>query len=110
MEIKGPTYPYVRLIGFGHFDLPVGFGKPQPEHSFDVLVQKAPESLQGSGETSMGLFKSALKNVCIPSWRYDRSLRSGLPGANPHTGLCQLPDVPLPGGHFFLQHFHKFAF
>ena len=86
MEIKGPTRPYVRLMGFGHFDLPVGFGKPQPEHSFDVLVQKGPESFQGSGETSMGLFKSPKKMLMFGLGDMTRSLRSGFPGANPHTG------------------------
>ena len=106
MEVKGSTHPDVRLMGLGHFDLPVRFGKPQPEHSFDVLVQKAPESLQGSGEAGMGLL-NVPKNAYIPSWRYDRVI-FGQGFLEPVLiSLGQLPDIPFPGRHLFSQHFQK---
>src|SRR4030042_2076956 len=100
MKIKSPAYSDVRLVGFRYLDLPLCFNKPQPEYSFDVLVQEAPKSIQGSGETCMGFFKGPQKMLMLRL--RDMAVFFGQGSLEPILILIsKLREIPFPRRHLF---------
>jgi len=96
MEIKCAAYFYIGLLGFGYFNLPVRFRKPEAQHFFNILAQKNLESPERSIQGEVSFFQGPQKMLVLdPGYLLDFRKQAILDPLFIPAG--ESPEISLPG-------------